>query len=58
MAESTGVARYLEKKTLSNNEVARTTATGVERYLARQASFNEDTVEALTGVAKYLRDIG
>ena len=46
MAESTGVARYLEKKTLSNNEVARTTATGVERYLARQASFNEDTVEA------------
>ena len=58
MSESTGVARYLAKEALSNNEVARTTATGVERYLARQASPNEEAVEALTGVAKYLRNVG
>lgn len=60
MVENTGVARYLAKKAaLSNKEIAGTAATGVERYLAKQASLlAEETVETLTGVAKYLRNLG
>ncbi len=51
---ATGVDKYLAKKEQTVNEIAG--KTGVERYLAKQASHGNGTVEALTGVAKYVRE--
>ncbi len=59
MEERTGVAKYLAKVALSTKADG-ATATGVDRYLAKQQAFllTEDNVETLTGVAKYLRNAG
>jgi hypothetical protein len=47
-----GVARYLEQQEL-------TSATGVAKYMAKQASAAKSSASAqLSGVEKYLRDKG
>lgn len=57
MGALTGVARYLESQVISEKSSAATSS--VEKYLEKQAkSAKEKSVQAGTGVEKYMRDRG